>query len=64
MNDIPAVVNNIIGKVCEFEVKVTSYNIDKHIEDYGVTRVTEFQPTVNEGEAEASTSSSKKRKAA
>ncbi|KAK1379660.1 hypothetical protein POM88_026404 [Heracleum sosnowskyi] len=64
MDDIPAVVHNIVGKVCDFEIKVTSYNIKHHVEDYTVARVTECPPITRGKEklAEATTSSTKKRK--
>ncbi|KAK1401671.1 hypothetical protein POM88_001276 [Heracleum sosnowskyi] len=64
MDDIPTVVHNIVGKVCDFEIKVTSYNIKHHVEDYTVARVTECPPITRGKEklAEATTSSTKKRK--
>lgn len=39
--DIPPVLNNIIGKWCAFEVKVTSSNQDER-EGYTVARVAEI----------------------
>ncbi|KAK1401463.1 hypothetical protein POM88_001068 [Heracleum sosnowskyi] len=65
-NDIPAVVGNIVGKTCAFEVKVTSYNISRQIEDYVVAKVTDCQntPRTETNGDEASSSSTKKRKMA
>ena len=41
MSKIPAAVNNIIGKVCVFQIKVTPYNTSHGCEEYTVTRVME-----------------------
>lgn len=64
INNIHAVITNIVGKVCAFEVKVTSFNIKNRVDDYGVAKLTECQINPNTGnvEAEPSTSSAKKRK--
>lgn len=45
INDVPAIINNMVGKVCDFQVKVTSYNIKHRVEDYGVVKVTECNIT-------------------
>ncbi|XP_074342503.1 replication protein A 70 kDa DNA-binding subunit D-like [Apium graveolens] len=39
---IPPVVNNIIGKYCAFQLKITPYNIIQGCEEYTVTRVSEI----------------------
>lgn len=41
INNIPVVITNMVGKVCDFQVKVTSYNIKHRVEDYGVVKVKE-----------------------
>ncbi|XP_063938166.1 uncharacterized protein LOC135148001 [Daucus carota subsp. sativus] len=38
---IPAAVNNIVGKVCAFQIKITKYNITHGCEEYTVARVSE-----------------------
>lgn len=42
MAAIPPVVNDIIGKMCVFQLKITSYNIIHGCEEYTVTRVSEI----------------------
>lgn len=40
-DDIPPMINNVIGKTCIFEVKVTSFNKDGR-EAYTVARILEI----------------------
>ncbi|KAL1803865.1 hypothetical protein ACET3Z_032512 [Daucus carota] len=43
MTNIPAVVNNIVGKICAFQIKVTPYNTSHGCQEYTVTRTQEDQ---------------------
>lgn len=55
LSAIPPAVNNIIGKLCAFQLKITPYNIIQGCEEYTVTRVSEVIGSVG-------TSSNKKQK--
>ena len=64
LTDIPAAVQNIIGKVCIFQIKVTSYNITHGCEEYTVARVSEDSPTTTEVDDTSADNLPKKRKCA
>ncbi|XP_074345463.1 uncharacterized protein LOC141684404 isoform X2 [Apium graveolens] len=50
---IPPAVNNIVGKLCAFQLKITPYNIIQGCEEYTVTRVSELN-VVDSGTANLS----------
>lgn len=43
----------MVGKVYDFQIKVTSYNIKHRVEDYGVVKLTECQATPSTGNMDA-----------
>ncbi|KAL8097603.1 hypothetical protein AgCh_030655 [Apium graveolens] len=66
---IPPVVNNIIGKHCAFQLKITPYNIIQGCEEYTVTHVSEIiqtsmAPASGGAATSPSTRSAKKQKVA
>lgn len=63
ITDVPHLVNNIIGKTCVFQIKVTPYNINHGCEEYTVTRVSEC-PTTSTGASCSDGNMKKKQKLA
>ncbi|KAK1402526.1 hypothetical protein POM88_002131 [Heracleum sosnowskyi] len=52
--EIPAVLNNVIGKTCGFDVKISSYNTNLGYEEYTVVKLSEYDPAEVEVVAEPS----------
>ncbi|KAK1394567.1 hypothetical protein POM88_013623 [Heracleum sosnowskyi] len=52
--EIPAVLKNVIGKTCGFDVKISSYNTNLCYEEYTVVKLSEYEPTEVEDVAEPS----------
>lgn len=50
--DIPEVLNNVIGKTCAFDIKITGYNTNLGYEDYTVVKLSEHNPGGNQAIAE------------
>lgn len=45
---IPAVLNNVIGKTCAFDIKISSYNTNLGYEEYTVIKLSEYDLVENE----------------
>ncbi|KAK1391346.1 hypothetical protein POM88_010402 [Heracleum sosnowskyi] len=52
--EIPAVLNNVIGKTCGFDVKISSYNTNLGYEEYTVVKLSEYDPAEVQAVAETS----------
>ncbi|KAK1382507.1 hypothetical protein POM88_020242 [Heracleum sosnowskyi] len=48
MTVIPPIINNIIGKMCAFDIKINSYNTERGYEEYTVYRLSECPETTKE----------------
>ncbi|KAK1393982.1 hypothetical protein POM88_013038 [Heracleum sosnowskyi] len=53
-SEIPAVLNNVIGKTCGFDVKISSYNTNLGYEEYTVVKLSEYDPAEVQAVAETS----------
>lgn len=62
---IPAVITNIVGKKCVFDIKINAYNTDRGYEEFTVYRLTECAIARTEDEEnEVGEAANKKRKTA
>lgn len=64
-NDIPAVIKNIIGKKCAFDIKINAYNTERGYEDFTVFRLTDSAAAkIQDGDNQAENTAKKKQKLA